>query len=257
MSGVTVVTGASQGIGRAIALAFAREGGLVVLAARNRDNLHTVSREVVEAGGTPMVVPPTDVTEPDSVQAMIAAVIDEHGRIDTMVNNSGIGGPSSCLWDIDESDWDRTMDVNVKGVFLGCRAVIPHMIRQSSGSIIVIGSISGKRPLYGRTPYTTSKMALVGLVRTLALEVGEYGIRANLISPGFVSGPRIDWVIGAQAEARGIPEADVRAEFENQSPLKKLTEAGDIADMCVFLASDRAKAITGTDMNVNAGVVMY
>ncbi len=256
MSGVTIVTGASQGIGRAIALGFARQGGAVVLAARNRDNLHTVSREVVEAGGTPMVVP-TDVSDRDSVEHMVATVIEEHGRVDTMVNNSGIGGPSACLWEIDESDWDRTMDVNVKGVFLGCRAVIPHMIRQSSGSIIVIGSISGKRPLYGRTPYTTSKMALVGLVRTLAMEVGEYGIRANLISPGFVSGPRIDWVIGAQAEARGITEAEVRAEFENQSPLQQLTEAGDIADMCVFLASDRAKAITGTDMNVNAGVVMY
>lgn len=256
MSGVTIVTGASQGIGRAIALAFAREGGAVVLAARNRDNLHTVSREVVEAGGTPMVVP-TDVSDRDSVEQMVAMVIEEHGRVDTMVNNSGIGGPSACLWEIDESDWDRTMDVNVKGVFLGCRAVIPHMIGQNSGSIIVIGSISGKRPLYGRTPYTTSKMALVGLVRTLAMEVGEYGIRANLISPGFVSGPRIDWVIGAQAEARGITEAEVRAEFENQSPLQQLTEAGDIADMCVFLATDRAKAITGTDMNVNAGVVMY
>ena len=256
MSRVTIVTGASQGIGRVISTRFGREGDVVVLAARNEDNLTTVAREVGEAGGVAMVVP-TDVSDSDSVQRLIDAVVSAHGRIDVMVNNSGVGGPSGRLWELDEADWDQTLDVNVKGVFFGCRAVVPAMIESGGGSIVVIGSISGKRPLYGRSPYTTSKMALVGLVRTLAIEAGEHGIRANLVSPGFVAGPRIDWVIEAQAEARGISPEDVRGEFESESPLNRLTEARDIADMCVFLASDQSQAITGADMNVNAGVVMY
>jgi len=256
MSRITVVTGASQGIGRAIALGFGAAGDTVVLAARNEGNLQTVAREVGAAGGAAMVVP-TDVSDPASVSALVEHVVNAHGKIDVLVNNSGIGGPSGPLWEVDEEAWDQTMDVNVKGVFLGCRAVVPHMIEVGGGSIVVIGSISGKRALYGRSPYTTSKMALVGLVRTLALEAGRHGIRVNLISPGFVAGPRIDWVIEAQATARGISQDDVRAEFEGESPLGRLTEASDIADMCVFLASDHARAITGVDMNVNAGVVMY
>jgi NAD(P)-dependent dehydrogenase (short-subunit alcohol dehydrogenase family) len=256
VSRVTIVTGASQGIGRAIAEAFGREGDAVVLAARHRANLEETARLVEAAGGEATIVE-TDVTDLASVEAMTAAAIDRYGRIDVLVNNSGIGGPSGVLWELDPAEWEETQAVNVRGVFFGCRAVIPHMIEQGGGSIVVIGSISGKRPLYGRTAYTTSKMALVGLVRTLATEAGPHGIRVNAISPGFVAGPRIDWVIKAQAEARGLTEDEVRAEFEGQSPLEKLTQAGDIADMCVFLASDQATSITGTDMNVNAGVVMY
>jgi NAD(P)-dependent dehydrogenase (short-subunit alcohol dehydrogenase family) len=121
----------------------------------------------------------------------------------------------------------------------------------------VIGSITGKRPLHGRTPYAASKLGLVGLVRTLALEAGTYGIRANLISPGFVAGPRIDRVIEAQATGLNITPEEARQRFISASPLGRLTAPEDVAACAVFLASPAAAAVTGEDLNVATGVVMY
>ena len=131
------------------------------------------------------------------------------------------------------------------------------MIAQHSGCIVIIGSMTGKRPLFGRTPYAASKMALVGLARTLAWEVGSYGIRVNVISPGGVEGERIEWVIRKQAEAKGISIDEARREFTSSSPLGRLVPASDVAEAAVFLASDRAASITGEDLNVSAGTVMY
>jgi len=251
-----VVTGASQGIGRVVATAFGAQGDRVVLAARNTDNLAETAADVERAGGTPEVVA-TDVTSWDSVSQMASSVAALSGAADVVVANSGVGGPSGVLWELDPDEWDATFAVNVRGVFLTAKALLPAMIEQRRGTLIVIGSISGKRPLYGRTPYTSTKSALVGLVRTLALETGEFGIRVNLISPGFVEGPRLDWVIGAQAEARGVSPDVVEDEFKAQSPMHRLTQPSDIADTAIYLASDQSSALTGVDLNVNAGVVMY
>ena len=253
---VTVVTGASQGIGRVIAREFGACGDVVVLAARNGAGLSETAELVAQTGGTPMVVE-TDVTSDPSVAAMVEAVVGEHGRIDVLVNNSGIGGPSGRLWEVDPDDWAATFQVNVFGVFVVTRAVLPVMIARHSGTVLIIGSISGKRPLFGRSAYTTTKTALIGLTRTLALEAGAEGIRVNLISPGFVAGPRIEWVMRAQAESRGVDVDTVRHEFESESALGRLTDPEDVARAAVFLASDEASGITGADLNVNSGVVMY
>lgn len=211
---------------------------------------------VEKAGGQALVVP-TDVAQPESVDELAGRVMSELGRVDVVVNNSGVGGPTAPLWEVDPDDWAATFAVNVHGVFLVSRAFLPAMIEAGSGSVIVIGSISGKRPVSGRSAYTTTKMALVGLTRTLAQEVGPHGIRVNLISPGFVEGPRIDWVISHQAETRGLSEEDVRREMEDMSPLKRLTRAEDVAAAAVYLTSEEACAVTGVDLNVNSGVVMY
>jgi NAD(P)-dependent dehydrogenase (short-subunit alcohol dehydrogenase family) len=253
---VTMVTGASQGIGRSIALAFADVGDTVVLAARNIANLEETADLVAGAGGEPMVVE-TDVTSESSVRESVATVLGGHGRIDVLVNNSGVGGPSGSLWEVDPEAWRSTFEVNVFGVFHMCRAVLPGMTERGAGSVIVIGSISGKRPLYGRSAYTSTKTALIGLTRTLAVEVGGFGVRVNLISPGFVAGPRIEWVMEAQAAARGITKEEARREFEDEAALGRLTEPEDVARTAVFLASDAAAGITGADINVNSGVVMY
>jgi NAD(P)-dependent dehydrogenase (short-subunit alcohol dehydrogenase family) len=188
---------------------------------------------------------------------MVTGVTRDLGRIDNLVNNSGVGGPSGRMWEVDSDAWRETFDVNVFGVFDVTRAVLPVMIGQGSGSIVIIGSISGKRPLFGRSSYTTTKTALIGLTRTLAVEAGEHGIRVNLISPGFVSGPRIEWVMKAQAEARGIEVDEIRREFENESPMGRLTDPGDVARTVAFLTSEAAAGITGADLNVNSGAVMY
>lgn len=250
-----IITGAGRGIGRAIAEAFAAQGAALVLAGRSVPQLEETA-QIVRAFGARALVVPTDVGLPAQVEAMVAAAVAEFGVIDTLVNNSGIAGPSLPLWEITPEQWEETMRVNLTGVYLCCRAVIPVMIKGGGGSIITIGSVAGKRPRLHRSPYGASKMGVVGLTRTLAWDVGPHGIRANVISPGAVEGPRIDWVFQAQAEARGISAAQVRAEVEASSPLGRLVRAPDVAAAAVFLASDAAATITGEDLNISAGAVM-
>lgn len=253
---VVIVTGASQGIGASIALAFAANGDHVVLAARNEEGLDATAAAISEAGGRSTTVV-TDVTHPESVDAMVESVMARHGRIDVLVNNSGVSGPSGRLWESDIEEWKSTFDVNVFGVYLACRSVLPVMETQGSGSVVMVGSITGKRPLFGRTPYAATKTALIGLTRTLAVEAGAIGVNVNLVSPGFVAGPRIDWVIEAQAAARGIEPDEVRKEFAAESPRNRLTQPEDVARAVVFLASPDAVGITGVDLNVSSGAVMY
>jgi NAD(P)-dependent dehydrogenase (short-subunit alcohol dehydrogenase family) len=255
-SPVVLVTGASQGIGREIALAFAATGARLVLTARSRENLEETARLITDRGSEALVLC-ADVTDPADVARMAAEALARMGRIDTLVCNSGVAGPTAVLWEIEPEQWQETMRVNVDGVFHCCRSILPSMIERRAGSIVVIGSMSGKRPLHGRTPYTTGKLGLVGLVRTLALEVGEFGIRTNLISPGAVEGPRIESVIAAQAQALGISAAEARSRFESGSPLGRLTQPGEVAAAAVFLASPAAGAITGEDLNVSTGLVSY
>ncbi len=253
---VAVVTGAGQGIGRAIALHCAAAGADVVLAARSVGKLAEVAGNVASQGRRAEVVP-TDVADPAAIDALVAATDRAFGRVDVLVNNSGIAGPTALAWDTSVDDWHRTLDVNLTGPWLCCRAFLPRMIDAGSGSIINIGSITGKRPLLGRTPYAATKAGLIGITRTLAEEAGPHGIRVNLISPGAVEGPRIDAVFEAQARARGTSPQEIRTDFEAMSPMRRLVTADDVARAVVFLASDAAAGITGVDLNVTTGTVMY
>jgi NAD(P)-dependent dehydrogenase (short-subunit alcohol dehydrogenase family) len=142
-------------------------------------------------------------------------------------------------------------------VFLTFRAFVPALIQAGEGCLIAISSMTGKRPLHGRTPYAAAKMGVIGLVRTLALELGPHGVRVNAVCPGAVAGPRIEDVVRKQAAARGISEDEALAAFTGTSPLGRLVEAGEVARACAYLASDGAAAVTGEDLNVTAGVVMY
>lgn len=253
---VVVVTGASQGIGRQIAVDCAAEGADLALAARSADALEETA-DLVRGHGRAAQVIPTDVTDPESVDGLARAVLERWGRVDVLVNNSGIAGPSAPLWEVPPDEWDTTMAVNVTGVFWCCRALMPSMVERGAGSVVIIGSITGKRPLLNRSAYATSKAALIGLTRTLAEEAGPHGVRVNLVSPGAVAGPRIDRVFEMQAEAQGLSPEEIREQFLALSPLRQLVQPSDVSRMVVFLASDDAARITGADMNVTSGVVMH
>ena len=252
---VVVVTGGGRGLGRVTAVALADAGAAVVVCGRDRDALDGTVEEIRSAGGTADAVV-ADVTAVDDLVALRDATIDRHGRVDVLVNNSGIAGPSAPLWELDPDDWDATFAVNVRGVFLACRAFLPDMIAAGRGSIVTIGSMTGKRPLPGRTPYAASKTALIGLTRTLAHDAGRYGIRVNLVSPGAIEGERIERVIANLAVHEGIAPDEARERFTGASPLARLVPPEDVAATVVFLASDRAASITGDDINVSAGVTM-
>ena len=225
---IAVITGGGRGIGRAIALAYAKEGANLVLASRSREALEE-TRTLVEELGRKALVVATDIRREDSVRNLADEALGHFGRVDILVNNSGIAGPTATLWNINLTDWEETFAVNVTGAYLCCRAFLPGMIEQHSGSIIMISSMTGKRPLYGRTPYSASKLALVGIARTLAWEVGSHGIRVNVISPGAVEGERIKQVIHNQAVAQGVSEEEALQQFTSNSPLGRLVPPGDIA----------------------------
>ncbi|MBI2177348.1 MAG: SDR family oxidoreductase [Candidatus Tectomicrobia bacterium] len=253
---VAIVTGASQGIGQAIALAFAREGAKVVLAARNRANLEGTARKVAALAGTSLIVP-TDVTDEGHARALAEKTLAEYGTVDILVNNSGIAGPTKPVEEVTKEEWEECMGVNVTGMFLCSKHVVPIMKRNRRGRIINVSSVSGKRPLPNRAPYTASKMAVIGFTRTLAFEVGEYGITVNAICPGATEGPRITDVIENMAKIGGLSYEEAEKTFTGPAALKSLVRAEDHAALCVFLASDEAAHMTAQDINVTAGLVWY
>jgi len=233
-------------------VALAAAGFAVAAGARDPASL----ADTVKETGETVVPVACDVCDEGSV-ATLADQAGHLGPVRVVVANAGIAGPTAPLHEITLADWRETIATDLDGVFLTFRAFIPAMIERRDGSLIAISSMTGKRPLHGRTPYAAAKMGVIGLVRTLATELGPYQIRVNAICPGAVAGPRIDRVLALQAAARGITEEAARAEMTGLSPLRRLVRAEEVAEACVFLASDGSAAVTGEDLNVAAGVVMY
>ena len=252
---VAVVTGGNRGIGRAIAVALAADGFAVAVTARDTDALADTVAAIAADGGTALALP-CDVRDEESVATMARDVADL-GRVHTVVANAGIAGPTAPLHEIQLAEWRDCLATDLDGVFLTFRAFVPAMTESGAGSLIAISSMTGKRPLHGRTPYAAAKMGVIGLVRTLAVELGPHGIRVNAVCPGAVAGPRIDDVIRRQAATRGITEDEALLAFTGASPLARLVKANEVAAACAYLASDAAASITGEDLNVSAGVVMY
>ncbi len=251
-----LITGAGQGLGKVVARRFAHEGARVVLAARSRERLEETAAEIEATGGSALVVP-TDLERLTDVDALAQRVAEEVGPLDAIVANSGIAGPTRELWNITPEEWDQTLRVNLTGTFLLSRALLPPMIERGRGSIVVIGSMTGKRPMHGRSPYAAAKLGLVGLVRTLAAELGPFGIRANLISPGAVAGPRVEAVMREQARAAGITYEQFHDEATELTPLRRLIPPEDVAATAVFLASTASASTTGEDVNVSGGLAMH
>ena len=256
LDGITAfVTGASQGIGRVIATELADEGANVVLAARG-DGIYE-TEGMIDADDRTLTVE-TDVTDEGSVESAIEATVERFGGLDCLVNNAGIAGPTKPVEEVTVEEWQKTMDVNVLGPFLCAKHASPQLRASEQGSVINIGSISGKRPLANRTPYTASKMGVIGLTRTLAFELGDDDVTVNAICPGATRGDRIERVIQGQADSQGISfeEAKERV-FSEDAALGRLVEPEDVAGMVAYLASERGRHVTAQDVNVDGGTVWY
>jgi NAD(P)-dependent dehydrogenase (short-subunit alcohol dehydrogenase family) len=254
--GVAVVTGGNRGIGREIALGFARAGAAVAICGRDETALAQVGAELRSLGAA-SVTRRCDVSDPAAVETFGAAVLGELGTPTVVVAGSGIAGPTKPLHEIEPEEWNECVAIDLTGVYLTFRRFIPSMLERGSGSLIAISSMTGKRPLAGRTPYAASKLGVIGLVRTLALELGRHGIRVNSVCPGAVAGPRIEDVLEKQARILGISVDEARARMTEPAALKRLVTADEVVDACLFLASDASTGISGEDLNVSAGLVMY
>src|ERR671930_1368737 len=251
---IAIVTGAAKGMGRDICLTLARAGAHVTLAAREAGPLKELTGEI-EALGRRALALPTDVTDEAAVRALVERTRDAFGgRIDILVNGAGVTGPvETPVWEIKADDWDHVLAVNVKGTFLPIKHVLPTMIGQRYGKIVNISGTSGLRGYKLRAAYSSSKWALRGLTRTVALEVGPYNINVNALHPGIVDGPRMDRLCREKARKRGWTPEQVREEYVQEMALRRVTTARNIADAVVFLASDASQNMTGQSITVDGG----
>ncbi|HEX3924132.1 MAG TPA: SDR family oxidoreductase [Streptosporangiaceae bacterium] len=244
-----LVTGAGNGLGRAIALALGRAGARLVLAGRTRASLAGTAGLL--SGGRDAVVRVADVGDPGQVAALAESLAAE--PVSILVNNAGIAGVVKPLTEIEPAEWDEVFRINVTGVYLMCRAFLPGMIAAGTGDVINIASVSGKRPLARRTPYTASKMAVIGLTRTLAAEVGASGVRVNSLSPGYVVGARMARNFRIESEATGQPVEDVQARFAARGALNRMITEDEVGE--AVLAMLALTAMTGADLDLSAGMV--
>jgi NAD(P)-dependent dehydrogenase (short-subunit alcohol dehydrogenase family) len=249
---VAIITGASKGIGRALALCFAEAGASVVCAARSTDLVHETATLVEKAGGQAIAVT-CDAAQEDDVKRMIADSVRAFGKITTLINNAGDGGPTKPVEDYTMDDWLYTIHSCLTSSYVCTRFVVPEMIKAGGGAIVNISSGAGRRGLPYRIGYCSAKAGQVGMTYGMALELGPRGIRVNCVAPGAVEGDRIDRVIAGQAQVRGISVEDMRQMMLERSPLRRMTSADDIAQATLFLASDLAKNISGQVLAVNAG----
>jgi NAD(P)-dependent dehydrogenase (short-subunit alcohol dehydrogenase family) len=246
---VAIITGGGKGIGKAIAKAFVTEGATVVIAATTLETLQQAESEFKAMGGKTLAIR-MDITDEKQVINMVDQTMKTFGRIDILVNNSGIGGPTCNVVDLKLEDWSQVIAVDLTGSMLCAREVLKHMIPRKSGIIINIAaeggrSGDGRSGYVMRSPYCCAKMGVIGLTETLAQEVGEYGIRVNAISAAAVRGDRFNRVIAGRAKALGIPEEEVLQKAMVNYSLKRPAEEYELASCAVFLASDESSAITG------------
>lgn len=250
---VAIVTGGGKGIGRAISLAFAKEGADVVVAARTESSLKEVAAGI-EAMGRKSLVVVTDLSDPAQPLALVDKTMAKFGRVDILVNNSGIEGPIMNVAEMDLEGWDHLLAVNLTGAMLCAKYVLEKsMIPRRSGVIINISSGAGRKGFPTRSAYSSSKFGMIGLTQSLASEVGRYGIRVNSIAPGAVEGERIERVIGIAARNLGISYEQLVANSNTRSALGRMVKPEEVAALAVFLASEQSSAITGQTINIDAG----
>lgn len=241
-----IITAAAAGIGRVIAGTFAAQGARVHVCDVDDAALTAVRAEVPGVVATKV-----DLSDAAAVDAWLDAAIADLGGVDVLVNNAGTKGPTAFVEDVTLDEWRACMAVGLETQFLCARKVAPVMKAQGSGSIVNISSTAG---LYGygmRTPYAAVKWAVIGLTKSLAVELGPHGVRCNAICPGSVAGDRMNAVIAAEAAQRGVDPSVVQAEYVGGQSIARFVEPSEIADMCVFLGSPASKMVSGQAISVD------
>lgn len=244
-----IITAAASGIGRAIAERFLRDGHQV--------HICDVDARAVEAAKAALPgvgASVTDVGDHRAVEAMVTEAIGRMGGIDVLINNHGIAGPRGFIEDLDYEEWDRCLRVNLSGMFFTMKNVIPHLKRQRSGCIINLATTSARTMLPKRTAYVAGKVAVMGLTKNAARELGPWNIRCNTVLPGFMNNARGKGVLAKVAADRGISPEQLEKEALHFVSMRTWIEMSEIADLCAFLASDEARHISGQEIAVDGNV---
>lgn len=235
-----LITAGADGLGLEMARSFHRAGATVMVCDVNAARLGALPQELP---GVRTAV--ADVSDEDSVAALFAQVQSQLGGLDVLVNNAGVAGPTGFVETLSKADWDRTLAVNITGQFLCARLAVPLLKQSQHGVMINLSSAAGHLGFAGRSVYSASKWAVIGFTKSLAIELGAYGVRVNAVLPGAVEGPRIRAVIDAKAQTLGQPVEEIAAQYENQAVLGRMVTATDIANMVLFNASDAARSVNG------------
>jgi NAD(P)-dependent dehydrogenase (short-subunit alcohol dehydrogenase family) len=248
---VVIVTGGARGIGASIVEGFAEEGANVVISDIIFDDARGLAEKMTSNGINVLAVR-SDVTKKSDTENLVSATLNKFGTIDILVNNAGILKVTSFV-DLDEEEWDRVNDVNIKGTYLMSRAVVPHMIAARQGKIINISSLAGKRGYSGLSHYSASKFAVIGFTQTLACELGGYNINVNAVAPGILRTQMWEAILDVKATRQSIAREQYWNESIETIPLKRPQTPEDIANVVLFLSSEIAKNITGETVNVSGG----
>lgn len=247
-----MITAAASGIGRSIAKAFATEGANVHICDVNEAALAAFREEFPEIAATHV-----NVRSEGEIDAWFDEALDDLGGLDVLVNNAGIKGPTAPVDDIDYADWRECIEVCLDSHFLCARRAAPVMKAQGSGSIVNLSSNAGQYGFGNRTPYAAAKWAVIGLTKSLAIELGPHNVRCNAICPGAVRGDRINRVIEGEARLRGVAFDVVAKEMVNNQSIPRFTEPDEVADLCVFLASPQAAMINGQDIAIDGHIETF
>jgi NAD(P)-dependent dehydrogenase (short-subunit alcohol dehydrogenase family) len=247
MSNKTVlITGAASGIGRSIAEAFIADGAQVHICDASSDRIAEFLAANPSATATL-----ADVSDPADVDRVFADFSEKYDELDILINNAGISGPSAAVEDVATDAWDQCIAVNLSGAFYMTNRAVPLLKQAGGGSIINMSSSAGLFGTPMRSPYAASKWGLIGLTKTWAMELGPHNIRVNAVCPGCVSGPRIDGVIDRDARERGVTPEEIRNVYQRQSSMRTFVSPEEIADTVLFLASEKARKISGQAMSVD------
>ncbi|MFX1532941.1 MAG: SDR family oxidoreductase [Promethearchaeota archaeon] len=250
---IALVAASSKGLGKAVALGLAREGANTIICARNSDTLAATAHEIQQVTGQEVLAVPTDLTDYSQVQNLVSKAIETFGKVDILITNNG-GPPSGTFLDFSVEDWKHAIDLNLMSTIYLCKEVIPHMLKQKWGRIIMITSVSVKQPLQDLILSNVTRSGVAGLAKSLSNELGKHNILVNQVCPGYTSTERVEQISKALAEKQGTTPEEIIHGWANRNSLGRLATPAEFANVVVFLASSKASHLTGVTIQVDGGL---